>query len=94
MPSETCLDEYREAFRELYRERALKGVRVHVIVYLIGCVAMVTVNLALTPRIVWAVLPVICWGAGVCAHYLLVRRIARSRLPRLEEEALRRVRGP
>ncbi|AAM02336.1 2TM domain-containing protein [Methanopyrus kandleri] len=94
MSSETSeLDEYRETFRELYYEEALKGFRAHLTIYLIGCVAMVVMNLTLTPRVIWVIWPVLGWGAGVYCHYLGVRRAERN-IRRLEEEALRRVQGP
>ncbi len=60
----------REEFVRFHREKARRGVIVHVVVYAVANAIFVVLNLSLTPHKMWFIYPLLGWGVGLLFHLI------------------------
>lgn len=65
----------------------VRGVAVHLFVYLAVNALLMFINLAKTPDNIWAIWPILGWGLGLAAHgWLAYRKVVRSTVERYATE--------
>jgi hypothetical protein len=80
MAAPITLQDYERAERDLVREEERRGFRIHAEVYVTVNLLLFAINMALIAwtdeSFLWFVFPLVCWGAGLAAHYAFgVRRL-------------------
>ena len=73
MRRDTIYDSQGEAdLRRLAERRAGAkfGFYIHALVYLVVNAGLVTINLAISPHVLWFIWPLFGWGIGLAAHGL------------------------
>ena len=88
---EITLADYKAADQQLEREQARRGFTIHAIVYALVMTGLIILNLTVATGFPWAVFPLVGWGIGLTAHYLLGLRWADKaiidRQARIEQRA-------
>ncbi|HID92675.1 MAG TPA: 2TM domain-containing protein [bacterium (Candidatus Stahlbacteria)] len=93
MAGEISVEEYKKAYREVRKEREKRGFIIHLAVYIIVNIGLITCNLVYVPERIWFFWPLIFWGLGLICHYLGGVRFLEKELERDEALAEIRVRG-
>ncbi|MCS7116737.1 MAG: 2TM domain-containing protein [Nitrososphaerota archaeon] len=58
-----------KALREIRMEKARRAFTVHLMVYIIVNIMLITINLMYTPETIWFFYPLLGWGIGIAIHY-------------------------
>jgi hypothetical protein len=65
----------------------IRGVAIHLFVYLAVNALLIAINIVKTPESIWAVWPLLGWGAGLAAHaWLAYRSVTRKTVERYATE--------
>ena len=80
--SEMTVEEYKARMMNAEREDAKKGMKAHVIVTVAVSCILATVNLVLTPQVLWFVFPVTGMTLGTVLHYALMTKFMEKELIR------------
>lgn len=64
------LEQYKEAYREIVKEKEKRNVLFHLIIYLIINSGIIIFNLFCNPRFLYFIFPLVFWGFGLLLHYL------------------------
>lgn len=70
MSEEITLEEYKEVYFEVYKERRRKSFFSHLSIYIVVNAAAITINFVFTPTFLWVIFPIFFWGIGVAWNYL------------------------
>jgi hypothetical protein len=92
MSKEITLEDYKRAYREMEKEEAKRGFIIHLIVYVLVNVLLITINLIYTVEVIWFFYPLIGWGIGLTFHYLGAVRWLDNELKEKEAKAEYRAR--
>ena len=72
---------------DLLADPDIRGVAVHLLVYLGVNTVLVIVNLTTSPETLWSIWPILGWGVGLAAHaYLVYRAILKKTVQRYATE--------
>jgi hypothetical protein len=96
MAATITMRDYEQAEREMIREEATRGFRIHATVYVLVNLLLLTINLLVitqtTNDMIWFVFPLLCWGFGLTMHYVVgIRRLETylaERQQRIEQRAM------
>jgi len=92
MAKEITLDEYKKAYRKIRAEEEKKGFLVHLVVYALINIMLITINLIYSPEVIWFFYTLIGWGIGISLHYLFGVRWLEKTLKEREAKAEYRAR--
>lgn len=84
------LERYEQAERELSMREAKIGLRVHALVTVLVCAALIPVNIIVAPEFPWVAFVVVGMGVGLFFHWFGYRRAEadiRARQARIEARA-------
>ena len=80
-------------YKRTYRPVILKNERdtffVHLIIYSIVNIFLVTLNLTSDPDVIWFVYPLVGWGVGITAHFIFAIVLPKKSLDQNEGKAER-----
>lgn len=68
------LKDFEQADSELRAAQARRYFYIHTLLYAIVNIVLVVLNLVVSTAFPWAIFPVIIWGIGLGAHYMLAIR--------------------
>jgi len=67
---EIPLEDYKVAFREIRADEEKSGFIIHLFVYIVVNIALISIAYTLTPlNTSWLLFPVVGWGIGMAMHY-------------------------
>jgi len=92
MAEEISMGKYKKAYREVVKEKEKRGFLIHLAVYIIVNIGLITCNFVYTPEEIWFFWPLIFWGIGITCHYLGAVRFIEKELERDEALAESRAR--
>ncbi|MCP4715502.1 MAG: 2TM domain-containing protein [Deltaproteobacteria bacterium] len=85
--SDITLQSYQKAHRAVQVKDSKKGFKIHLLVYVLNNIVLVTVNLMTNPEYLWCLGSLFGWGVGVISHYITAVAIINKKLAGMEAEA-------
>jgi len=64
------LEEYKNAYFEVYRNQRRKSFFLHLTIYILINVISLIINILFTPTFLWVIFPIFFWGIGIVWNYL------------------------
>jgi uncharacterized membrane protein (DUF485 family) len=64
------LEEYKNAYFEVYTKQRKKSFFLHLTIYILVNVVSIIINIVFTPTFLWVVFPIVFWGIGIVWNYL------------------------
>ena len=94
MAATISVQDYERAERELKREEARRGFRLHSTVYVAINLMLIAINLlviaATSATMIWFVYPLVGWGIGLTMHYIFGVRLIDAEITERQERVERR----